>query len=102
LEHGIENIEAHKDIRRGINAVAERLTPDVQGKPHLVFHDCCVETIREIESYVWAQRHSGHQDQPDAPLKANDHAMDELRYQCVALQRSEFARIRNIEEDEAA
>ena len=93
-EHGIENLEARKDIRRGINACAERLMPDAEGRPHFVVHDVPSnqDFIREIEGYIWASR-GGQQDQPDLPLKANDHAMDEWRYQCMALSRSEFARV---------
>ncbi len=101
VEHGIENIPAHKDIRRGLNAVAERLRPDAEGRPHLLIHDNCPEQIREIEGYIWAQR-GGAADMPDLPLKANDHACDELRYQCVALSRSEYAGHEPAADEEAA
>jgi phage terminase large subunit-like protein len=101
VEHGIENIAAVKDIRPGINRVAERLAPDVEGRPHLVVHDCCTATMQEFEGYVWAKR-SGPTNDPDLPLKANDHAMDCIRYQCTALSRSEFARVADDPEPEEA
>jgi hypothetical protein len=40
--------------------------------------------IKEFESYSWATSNT-KRDQPDAPLKRNDHAMDALRYLCARL-----------------
>ncbi len=90
-DHGIETIPSVKDVRAGINAVAERLRPDANGRPHLVIHDNCPNTIREFDNYVWAKR-GGNKDQPDMPLKANDHAMDELQYMCTQLARSQYGK----------
>ena len=84
-EHGISTTTAKKQIRAGINSVAERLRPDAEGRPHLVVHDRCTNLIREIEGYVWDQRAG-----KDAPVKRNDHAMDALRYACHQLARSEW------------
>lgn len=86
---GIANVAAIKDIRPGINAVASRLAPDANGRAHLVIHDGPghMVLIREIEGYVWAPR-TGQRDAPDLPLKANDHAMDAVRYLCFGLARS--------------
>jgi len=87
-QHGIACTPARKDIRPGINAVASRLALDPNGRPHLVVHDTPsnLPVIREVEGYVWAPR-VGAKDSPDLPLKANDHAMDELRYLCFGLSR---------------
>lgn len=68
---------ALKAIKFGINAVAARLAPDVEGRPHLLIHDCCSDVIREIEGYVWGPN--------EMPLKKNDHAMDALRYGVVGI-----------------
>ena len=87
-EYGLTTVPAHKAVRDGINAVAERLEPDVAGKPHLLVHARCVHLIREFEGYVWdpaAARSGG--DQKDAPLKREDHAMDTLRYVCAQVRR---------------
>lgn len=85
---GIGNVPAIKDVRPGINAVATRLEPDVNGRPHLVMHEGpTMPMVREIEGYVWAPR-QGQRDTPDMPLKANDHAMDACRYLCFGLARS--------------
>lgn len=83
-EHGIDTVEAQKAIRRGINAVAERLAPDVAGRPHLFISPECANLLEEIESYVWADS-----DQKDTPKKHNDHAMDALRYLCEGIRRLE-------------
>jgi len=91
-EHDIQTIAAKKrkgSVRSGINAVSERLSPDVEGRPHLVIHDRCKNTIREIEGYVWATTATKN-DMPDAPKKRNDHAMDALAYMCAQLTRSTF------------
>lgn len=76
---GIPTVGASKAVREGISAVASRLAPDANGKPHIVVHDCCPNVIREFEGYVWRSR-IGLADQPDEPLKKDDHHMDGLRY----------------------
>ena len=65
-------------MRLGISAIAARLDGDANGKPHLVIHDSCPETIREIESYTWDKPRNGTIS--ESPRKLNDHAMDALRY----------------------
>lgn len=87
-EGGIATTAARKDIRPGINAVASRLSVDANDRTHLVVHDVPDNRalIREIEGYVWAPR-SGQRDAPDLPVKANDHAMDALRYVLYGLER---------------
>jgi phage terminase large subunit-like protein len=79
-EHGISTVPARKDVRAGVNAVAERLALDVVRRPHLLIHRRCLNTVNEIEGYRWAPRAGRERDAADAPLKANDHAMDALRY----------------------
>jgi phage terminase large subunit len=87
-KEGIATTAARKDIRPGINAVAARLSLDANGLPHLVVHDGPdnYALVREIEGYIWAPR-IGAKDAPDLPFKANDHAMDALRYGLFGLQR---------------
>ena len=85
-DYGISTVPARKDIRPGINAVCELLEPDEEGMPHLVVHDCCVYMIDEFEGYLWNPVKS-KADEPDLPLKKDDHAMDELRYLVFYLKR---------------
>ena len=91
-EHGISTVVAKKQIRAGVNAVCERLALDVEGRPHLVIHrGKAPNLVREIESYVWDTRSSKTLDPKDLPRKKNDHAVDALRYGCMALSSSAFA-----------
>lgn len=87
-EHGIRTIapKSGKNIRERINAVAERLRPDAEGKPHLVVHSNCQNTIREFDSYIWQQTAG----MPDKPKKVNDHAMDALGMMCRQLSIGPF------------
>lgn len=74
LDCDIETIPAYKAVREGIDAVAGRLLPDAEGRPHLLVHDCCANLISELEQYRWADGGK------EMPLKVNDHAADALRY----------------------
>jgi hypothetical protein len=55
----------------GIQRVKEYLKIN-DGKPKLYIFKNCVNLIREIKSYRWGEG--------DVPKKADDHALDELRY----------------------
>ena len=90
-EHGITTIKAKKQIRDGLNAVAERLAFDASGHPHLFVHSTCINTIREFESYVWDTASRSGKDPMDKPMKRDDHAMDALRYLCVSLRNTDMA-----------
>lgn len=85
-EHGIYTIPARKDVVAGISAVAARLAPDADGKPHLFVFPECKQLIRELEGYVWTPG-GGKGDAPERPLKKDDHAVDALRYLVFALDR---------------
>lgn len=74
-------VGAKKDIKWGINVVAARLRLDALGRPHFVVHPDCVDFIREIEGYVWAEG-------KDVPKKENDHAMDMARYGVGGISRA--------------
>lgn len=60
---------ANNDVRFGISTVTTVI------KDGLTVDPSCVNTIDEFESYQWMDK--GDKDQP---VKANDHAMDALRY----------------------
>jgi hypothetical protein len=96
-------------VRFGIEKVAERLKPvsghsvpqlhDIvqfasqeRGMPQLFVFSNCTNTIREFETYRWKEKSvSQAQDlnEPDVPEKANDHAMDALRYFAVSYTKHE-------------
>lgn len=67
------NLRVNKDLFSGINRVKEYLRPlKTPDKPKLFIFSSCVNLIREIKSYWWGKS--------DAPVKRDDHALDELRY----------------------
>ena len=61
---------AKNDVLSGIRKVSDFLKQE-----KLLFCDCCSDTIREFSLYCWDTK-SG----VDAPVKENDHAMDDVRY----------------------
>jgi phage terminase large subunit len=63
----------------GIQEVQRRLKVKGDGKPSLFISPKCANLISELESYVWDEA-------KDKPVKANDHAMDALRYLCAELK----------------
>jgi len=65
------NPNVNKDIFSGIARVKQYLTGEGNGTKLYIFKNC-VNLIREIKGYFWG---SG-----DTPKKADDHALDELRY----------------------
>lgn len=75
----IVTLPAVKDVEEGISDVRELLKLDGDGKPHLVFHDCCINAIREHESYAYPPA-TGARGPQEAPIKRDDHACDTLRY----------------------
>jgi len=88
-------------VRFGIEKVSERLkiTPGhfVQAisksdGPKLYIFKTCSDTIREFETYRWKEKsvtQAQDLNEPDVPEKANDHAMDALRYFAVSYKKSE-------------
>lgn len=86
-ELGMDTVPAHKTVDDGIQAVQRRLKPAGDGRPRLmVMEDTLDERdpalveagkptclVEEFGGYVWDAR-------KEAPVKANDHALDNLRY----------------------
>ena len=87
-EYGINcDTSVNKDVWSGIQRVKQYLKlrehPDKEnwpkGRPKLFIFQTCPNMIKEIKSYRWKPATASNQN-PDAPVKRNDHAMDELRY----------------------
>lgn len=70
---GIPVIDADNDVLEGI-----RVTGSLINEGTLSIMSDCVNTIKEIEGYVWDSKKAERGE--DAPLKKNDHALDALRY----------------------
>lgn len=94
-------------VRFGIERVAERLKPlpgrvvnvpglserasNQEGLPKLFCFSTCTSTIREFETYRWKEKsvtQAQDLNEPDVPEKANDHAMDALRYFAVSYKKN--------------
>ncbi|MBR7091266.1 MAG: terminase family protein [Clostridia bacterium] len=65
------NTKVNKDLFSGISRVKSYLK-NGKGEVKLYIFKTCVNMIREIKSYWWGNA--------DAPIKKDDHAMDDLRY----------------------
>ena len=65
------NANVNKDMFSGIQRVKQYLKVN-DGKSKIYIFPCCVNLIRELKSYRWGNG--------DAPVKTDDHALDELRY----------------------
>lgn len=82
---GLPVRKAKNDVLAGI-----RLTAGLIRAKRLVICRGCEASIREFSLYVWDEGSEGR----DAPVKRNDHAMDEIRYfaaTVVSEPESEFA-----------
>jgi hypothetical protein len=69
-----KNVERNGSFRNGLN-------------PSLFVFSNCVNTIREFETYRWREKsvtQAQDLNEPDVPEKANDHALDALRYIAVS------------------
>lgn len=72
-QHGNIVRDADNDVLDGIRNVATLLY-----RRKIRIHRRCENTIAEIKSYVWDDK--ARERGEEKPLKANDHAMDALRY----------------------
>lgn len=70
---GMHIVHANNDVENGIQLMTSEMA-----KGNLYVCEECVNTIREIESYVWDSKAAERGE--DQPLKKDDHAVDALRY----------------------
>ena len=76
-------VRADNDVISGIRRVSTALK---QGK--LRFHESCKDILREFALYSWNEKTGA-----DAPVKENDHAMDDMRYFVADMAGSEEERL---------
>lgn len=72
-KRGMHVVHANNDVENGI----QMMTAEMK-KGNLYVMQECVNTIREIESYVWDPKAA--KEGYDEPLKKDDHTVDALRY----------------------
>lgn len=63
-------VKADNDVITGIRQVSAVLKQN-----RLKFHESCRDILREFQLYRWSEKAG-----TDAPIKENDHAMDDMRY----------------------
>lgn len=82
--HTIPAQEAYNEVLPGIHSVKARMTVAGDGRPRMVISTECIHTAIEFESYMWME-HS-KDGLRDKPRKANDHAMDAMRYAVMGVE----------------
>lgn len=99
-EDGIATRAADKAVKRGIEAVQDRLADAGDGRPRIfLLRGALVEadpdllerklpvcTEQEFDGYIWPKGQDG-KPQKEEPVKANDHGMDALRYAVMYVDR---------------
>lgn len=78
-------VEATNDVLPGIQRVKAVLAVQGDSRPRLTVQPSCVNVIAEFESYIWKEGRHGVKDEPE---KANDHALDALRYALMGIHRT--------------
>lgn len=75
---------ADNSVIDGIRSVASLLGAQKPG-PRLLFHTSCVDSNREMQSYVWDEK--AQEKGEDKPVKMNDHGPDARRYGIMGMRR---------------
>ena len=89
VRYGIEKVSERLKLQPG--RLVEGIEPKGdRGLPKLYVFSSCVDVIRELEAYRWKEKsvtQAQDLNEPDVPEKANDHAMDALRYFAVSYKK---------------
>ena len=72
----LTNPKVKKDLLSGVQKVKKYIC-NASGERKLFIFKNCVNMIREIKSYFWGD--------DDAPIKKDDHCLDELRYYIMSI-----------------
>lgn len=82
IDCGVHPTPGNNDVIAGINRVSEFLKIDpLTNKPKLFIFRTCENLINELQQYKWEKLKPGKdQNEPEKPVKVNDHAADALRY----------------------
>lgn len=88
VEAGLKAGKADNQVLPGIQAVQNLMVIGGDNRVRFVVHPQAVNLLKEFENYQWSENRHGVQ---DAPVKANDHAMDALRYAIMGLNKTNKA-----------
>ncbi len=80
---GIPTMAADNHIAGGVQMVRRLLSVRKDGTPGVYIDAGCRNLLREFEHYMWRESPGAAE---RVPRKEHDHALDALRYLCVALQ----------------
>lgn len=75
---GIKAVPANKDVKEGIDFVKGR---------KLFIHSQSANLLKEIKSYKYASNIKKNKNEPEVPVKLNDHAMDAGRYGSISFKK---------------
>ena len=78
----MEVVKGRDSIKSGIDAIRALFKGN---KIHI--HRSCINLIQELETYSYPEKSVNH-NEPEVPIKENDHALDALRYLIMTLQRT--------------
>jgi phage terminase large subunit len=88
VEHGLYNLyPAQNQVEAGINRVSEFLKIK-DGRSRLQIFRSCVNLRMEFQSYRYKDLRRPGANEPEKPLKKNDHCMDALRYMVMWIYNS--------------
>lgn len=82
LDKGLPFRPANNKVQAGILQVIEYLSTDpIFNQPFFYIHRRCVNAWREMQAYRWKPRPANSvSNEPEEPVKKNDHAPDDIRY----------------------
>jgi len=83
---------ANKNVKMGLELVAQRMVDQIDGRPRIVIFDTCTELIRQMGIYRWLPFEEG-KPYREEPLKVDDDGPDVLRYMVMELDFSSAPKI---------
>lgn len=89
VTYGIDRVSQRLKQVPGHNVPQQTIRSD-KGLPSLFIFSGCTNTIREFETYRWKEKkvtQAQDLNEPDQVEKANDHALDALRYFAVSYKK---------------
>lgn len=94
VRFGIEKVAEKIKIVPGhtVNQLSMSVPSSKVGMPSLFVFSSCINLVRELETYRWKEKsvtQAQDLNEPDVPEKANDHALDALRYFAVSYKKEQ-------------
>lgn len=87
---GIDKVAQQLKLVPGRQVPAVSIQKTLHGQPRMYIFNTCTNLVREFETYRWKEKsvtQSQDLNEPEVVEKANDHALDALRYFAVSYQK---------------